>query len=170
MDLEAARARIADLESAVMVVAQERDRLAGERDALVAERDTVAGERDAAAQRAAASEVAQAAADGRTGEVTAAHAALATELAATRAQGLTYLRRALLAEQAGRVVPELVAGDDEAALEASVAVAREAFGRALEVARVTLAQQAVPTGAPAGRTAGEAGLSALELIESGLRR
>ena len=170
MDLEAARARIADLESAVLVVAQERDRLAGERNALLAEREELAVERDAAAGRAHDLEATQAALEGRLAEVTEAHGAASAALTEARARGLAALRRALLAEHAGRLVPELVGGDDEPTLLASVEVATQAFGRALDAARVTLVQQAVPLWAPSARVTSEAGLSALELIESGLRR
>ena len=170
MDLEAARARIADLESAVLVVAQERDRLAGERKAAMAERDALAGERDAASGRVGELEAARAVQDGRLAEMIGAHDMASAALAEARSQGLAYLRRALLAEHAGQVVPELVGGDDEASLQASVEVAKQAFGRALDAVRVTLVQQAVPLGAPSVRAADGAGLSALELIESGLRR
>jgi hypothetical protein len=170
MDLEAARARIADLESAVLVVAQERDRLAGERDALMVERGALAGERDTVAGRVRELEAAQAALDGRLEETAGAHDAVTAELAEARVQGLVYLRRALLAEHAGQVVPELVGGNDEASLQASVEVAGQAYGRALDAARVALARQAVPAGAPSARGAAVPGLSALELIESGLRR
>jgi hypothetical protein len=170
MDLEAARARIADLESAVSVVAQERDRLAGERDALMLERDALAGERDAVSGQARELEAAQAALGDRLAETAGAHDAARAELAEARAHGLAYLRRALLAEHAGHVVPELVGGGDEVALQASVEVAKQAFGRALDAARVALARQVVPAGAPPARATDGAGLSALEMIESGLRR
>jgi len=170
MDLEAARARIADLESAVSVVAQERDRLTGERDALMVERDALTGERDTVSGKARDLEAARAGLDGRLAETAGAHDAVTAELAEARVQGLVYLRRALLAEHAGQVVPELVGGNDEATLQASVEVARRAYGRALDAARVALVQHAVPAGAPSARGAAVAGLSALELIESGLRR
>ena len=68
------------------------------------------------------------------------------------------------------MIPELVSGEDEAALLSSVEVARQAHARALEAARVALASQAVPAGAPSARIAPVAGLSPLEMIESGLRR
>jgi hypothetical protein len=92
-------------------------------------------------------------------------------LVETQARGLGYLRRALLAEHAGQVVPELVAGENEEALLASVEVAKEAYGRALESARATLASQMVPAGAPSARggAVSAAGLTPLEMIESGLR-
>ena len=170
MDLEAARARIADLESAVLVVAQERDRLAGERDALAAERDALTDERDTAVGRAGDLEIERTTLAGQLAEATEAHGAVSAALTEARARGLAALRRALLAEHAGRLVPELVGGEDEPALLASVEVATQAFGRALDAARVTLVRQTVPLGAPSAREVGGAGLSALELIESGLRR
>jgi chromosome segregation ATPase len=156
MDLEQALARIAELE--------------GQMTALTGERDALAG-------RATELETAQAALDARIAEATGAHTALSAELAeaqhalgAASGRELSYLRRALLAEHAGQVVPELVSGDDEEALLASVEVAKQAYTRALETARTTIASQTVPAGAPSARTAPAAGLSPLEMIESGLRR
>jgi len=116
--------------------------LEGEVTALTGERETLTGERDT-----------------RIGERDAAHG-----------RELANLRRALLAEHAGQVVPELVHGDDEAALVASVEVAKQAYARALEAARTTIASQTVPAGAPSARVAPAAGLSPLEMIESGLRK
>ena len=99
--------------------------------------------------------------------------ASATALAAVeqaRSEALGHLRRALLAEHAGRVVPELVAGDSAEALEASVETARAAFDRAAEAARTQLGAQHVPTGTPA-RAAGPPAesLSPLQKIEHGLK-
>jgi hypothetical protein len=91
-------------------------------------------------------------------------------LSAASVRELSHLRRALLAEHAGQVVPELVSGDDEEALLASVEVAKQAYTRALETARTTIASQTVPAGAPSARTVPAAGLSPLEMIESGLRK
>jgi hypothetical protein len=142
MELEQALARIVELEGRVTALTGERDTLTGERDVLSGERDALAADRDA-----------------RIGERDVAHG-----------RELTNLRRALLAEHAGQVVPELVSGDDEAALLASVEVAKQAYRRALEAARTTIASQTVPAGAPSARTAPAAGLSPLEMIESGLRR
>jgi hypothetical protein len=149
MDLEQALARIADLEDQVTALT---------------------GERDAVTERATELAATQAALDSRLGEATVAHDAASADLAETRARGLTYLRRALLAEQAGQIVPELVGGDDEEALLSSVEVARQAYTRALDAARATIASQTVPAGAPSARTLPAAGLSPLEMIESGLRR
>ena len=147
--LSAAAGRIADLEGQVAALSGERDAMTG---------------------RAAELEAAQAALDSRLAETTSAHDAVLADLTETRARGLTYLRRAVLAEQAGQIVPELVGGDDEAALLASVEVAKQAFGRALDAARMAITSQMVPAGAPSARTAPVAGLSPLEMIESGLRR
>ena len=134
-----------DLEQALARIAELEGQvttLVGERDTLTGERDTLAADRDA-----------------RIGERDTAHG-----------RELANLRRALLAEHAGRVVPELVSGADEAALLASVDVAKQAYTRALEAARTTIASQTVPAGAPSARVAPAAGLSPLEMIESGLRK
>ena len=134
-----------ELEQALARIAE----LEGEVTALTGERETLTGERDAlTAER-----------DARIGEREAAHG-----------RELANLRRALLAEHVGQVVPELVHGDDEAALVASVEVAKQAYARALEAARTTIASQTVPAGAPSARVAPAAGLSPLEMIESGLRK
>jgi hypothetical protein len=163
MDLEEALARVAELE--------------GQVSALTGERDTLTGERDALAGRATELEAARIALDAQLAEAATAHAALSTDLAETQrsltaASGreLANLRRALLAEHAGQVVPELVHGDDEEALLTSVEVAKQAYTRALEMARTAIASQTVPAGAPSARTVPATGLSPLEMIESGLRR
>ena len=81
-------------------------------------------------------------------------AALERELADARRDGLAHLRRALLAEHAGSLVPELVAGDSSESLEASVAVATAAFEAAREAALAELRrEQAARTGAT-GQQAG----------------
>ena len=156
MELEQALARIAELEAEVT--------------ALTGERDTLTG-------RASELESAQSALDARLAETTDAHTTLASDLTEARSalsaasgRELANLRRALLAEQAGQVVPELVRGDDEESLLASVEIARQAYTRALEAARAAIASQTVPAGAPSARTVPAAGLSPLEMIESGLRR
>ncbi|MGE3273374.1 MAG: hypothetical protein AB7P40_31865 [Chloroflexota bacterium] len=97
--------------------------------------------------------------------------AVVTDLATVQATSLTYLRRALLAEHAGTLVPELVTGDSEETLLASVETAKGAYARAVESARAAIVSQTVPAGAPSARSAtATAGLSPLQLIESGLRR
>jgi chromosome segregation ATPase len=163
MDLEQALARIADLEGQVTAISSERDAATGAR-------DTLAG-------RVSGLEAARADLDARLAETTEAQSTLAADLVAaqqalgaTQTSGLANLRRALLAEQAGRIVPELVGGDDEEALLASVEVAKQAYSRAVEAARASIAQQTVPAGAPSAHAASGAGLSPLEMIEAGLRR
>lgn len=78
-------------------------------------------------------------------------------------------RRALLAEHAGQVVPELIQGGTIAELEASLATAREAHGRIAEQVRAQAAAS-VPTGASprTGPVAEE--LSPLEKISTVLAR
>jgi hypothetical protein len=157
MDLEEALARIGELEGRVTVLT---------------------GERDAASERAAHLKSAHATLDARLTEATEARDATQLalsevngSLAEAQAVGLAHLRRALLAEHGGQVVPELVTGGDEASLLASVEVAHQAYERALETARVTIVGQAVPAGAPSARmVTGAAGLTPLEMIESGLRK
>jgi hypothetical protein len=156
MELETAVARIGELDGQVATLTEERDTLAG---------------------RAAELEVARAALEGRLTEAAGAQEVASGELVEARhalqeasARGLTYLRRALLAEQVGQVVPELVVGDDEETLLASVEVAKQAYTRALESAWTAIASQTVPAGAPSARVVSAAGLSPLEMIESGLRR
>jgi hypothetical protein len=156
MELDEAVARIAELEGQVTALTEERDALAG---------------------RSTDMETARASLEGRLRETAGAHEAISVELAEARralteagSLGLGYLRRALLAELGGQIVPELLAGEDEATLLASVEVAKQAYGRALESARSAIAGQRVPAGAPSARAATVGGLSALEMIESGLRK
>jgi hypothetical protein len=66
------------------------------------------------------------------------------------AAALALAREALIAAHPD-AVPELIAGATPAELRASLAVAKAAYARALEVARAHLAGQAVSPGAP-GRT------------------
>jgi len=149
MELEEALARITELEGQV---------------------SALTGERDAATGQIAELEAAHAALGGQLAETAGARDATAGELQTTRAAGLSYLRRALLAEHAGQLVPELVIGESEETLLASVEVAKGAYARALDSARAAIVRQTVPAGAPSARTApGAGGLSPLELIESGLR-
>jgi hypothetical protein len=150
MELEAAVARIVELEGQVFVLTEERDAATGQMADL---------------------EAAHAALGGQLAETAGARDAVVGDLEAVRTTGLTYLRRALLAEHAGQLVPELVIGESEETLLASVEVAKGAYARALDTARAAIVRQTVPAGAPSARTAPTAGgLSPLELIESGLRR
>jgi hypothetical protein len=162
-----------DLEQAQLALSEANGRIAD----LEGQVTALTGERDAVTGRATELEAAQAALDARLAETTGAHAVVSADLAeaqlalsASNGRGLTHLRRALLAEHTGQVVPELVSGDDEEALLASVDVAKQAYTRALDAARTAIASQTVPAGAPSARTTPAAGLSPLEMIESGLRR
>ena len=156
MDLEAALARIADLEGQVTALTEERDTAAGRAGELEAARTDLEG-------RLAQTSETQAVASAELAEARRA-------LSSAQGRGLGYLRRALLAEQAGQLVPELVSGDDEESLLASVETAKQAYTRALESARAAIVSQMVPAGAPSARTTPAAGLSPLEMIESGLRK
>jgi hypothetical protein len=156
MELDEAVARIAELEGQMTALTEERDVLAG---------------------RASELETTRASLEGRLRETAGAHESASEELAEARralteagSRGLAYLRRALLAELGGQVVPELLVGEDETTLLASVEVAKQAYGRALESARSAIAGQRVPAGAPSARATPVGGLSALEMIESGLRK
>src|SRR5215213_1264730 len=113
MDLDEAVARIAEIEGQMVALTVERDALAGERDMLTG--------------HAADLESARASLESRLRETAGAHDAASGDLAEVRValsaaseRGLAYLRRALLAEQAGQIVPELVVGGDEESLAASV--------------------------------------------------
>lgn len=106
-------------------------------------------------------------------------AALEVELADERRQALGYLRRALLAEHAGTLVPDLVAGDTADMLLASVDVARAAYAAAREATLAELSQQAppppptapkVPAGTPARDGLDSLAHSPLQRIAAGLRR
>jgi hypothetical protein len=90
--------------------------------------------------------------------------------AEARERELGALRRALLAEHAGRVVPELVAGDSPETLEASVETAQAAFDRAAESARAQLGAQLIPTGTPARSGPSPETLTPLAKITEGLRK
>lgn len=106
-------------------------------------------------------------------------AALEVELADERRQALGYLRRALLAEHAGTLVPDLVVGDTADMLLASVDVARAAYAAAREAALAELRQQTpsppptapmVPAGTPARDGLDSLAQSPLQRIAAGLRR
>ena len=145
--VDAALGRIAELEERLAA-------LGAERDAASARVTELEG---AVAKRAAAD-----------GEPAGGESAV---LAEARATGLGYLRRALLAEHAGALVPELVTGDTPEQLEASVEAARTAWDRATEAAKQALRADRVPAGAPArnGADPSAEGLSPLGKIARGLR-
>lgn len=101
--------------------------------------------------------------------------AAAQELAAVRAglgdaqrQGLEHLRRALLAEHQGQVIPELLVGATPAELEASVQTARAAFQRAADAARAQLLAQQLPASNPPRSDGDLASLPPTEKIARGL--
>lgn len=79
-------------------------------------------------------------------------------------------RRALLAENAGRVVPELVVGESIDALEASLEVARGAFEAARAAALAEIAATPVPAGNPVRQGPNVESMSPMEKIAYGLRR
>jgi len=117
------------------------------------------------------------AARARVGELEAGSEAQAGELARTREavmaveqRALAAHRRALLAENRGQVVDELVQGGTVEALEASVELARAAYGRVAEQARALAAAERVPGG---GGSRGESDverLSPLAKIARGLTK
>ena len=92
------------------------------------------------------------------------------EVAEARTRWLESLRRALLAENAGRVVPELVAGGSVEELERSVEVARRAFDAAKSAALVEVASIRIPTGNPIRQEPDVEAMSPLEKIAHGLKR
>ncbi len=106
----------------------------------------------------------------RTAEADQAVEAARQASAEAHQRELGALRRALLAEHTGRVVPELVAGDSPETLEASVETARAAFERATESARAQLGAQLVPAGAPARSGPSPETLTPLAKIAEGLNR
>lgn len=92
------------------------------------------------------------------------------ELEGARVRWLESHRRALLAENAGRVVPELVQGGTIEALEASVEVARGAFEAAKAAALAELASARVPAGNPVRQSPNVETMSPIEKIAFGLKR
>jgi hypothetical protein len=78
-------------------------------------------------------------------------------------------RRALLAENQGQVIAELVNGSTVEDLEASIAVARSAYARIAQDLRAQAASH-VPVGAAAGQATAPEELSALAKITQGLTR
>jgi hypothetical protein len=97
---------------------------------------------------------------------------LRAELAEVRAAQLAAHRRAVLAENAGTVVAELVAGETPAAIDASVAAARAAYDRIAEQPRQAAAggPPLVPAGASPRGEPGLEQLSPFEKISGALAR
>jgi hypothetical protein len=94
---------------------------------------------------------------------------LRAELEEARAQGLRAYRRALLAENAGGVVPELVTGSTVEEIDESLEVARRAFEAARAAALAEMASAPVPAGNPVRQGPSIEGLSPLEKIAYGLK-
>ncbi len=95
---------------------------------------------------------------------------LRAELEQALARELASHRRALLAENAGRIVPELVAGSTAEELEASVEIARSAFEAARAATLAAVAATPVPAGNPVRQSPSVEGMSPLEKIAYGLKR
>lgn len=95
---------------------------------------------------------------------------LQTELEEVRHRWLESHRRALLAENAGRVVPELVTGSTVEEMERSLEVARGAFEAARAAALAEIASTRVPAGNPVRQGPNLEAMSPLEKIAFGLRR
>ncbi len=113
------------------------------------------------------------------GELSAAReriAALESDLASAEAAGLAgqqaldAYRAQLIAENRDGIVEELVVGGTREALEASVEVARAAFARVAEAARLQALGERVPAGAGERGTSDLDGLSPLEKIARGLTK
>ena len=157
MDLEQALARIRELEG-------ERNSLRAERDGAVALGEQLRGtveertrERDAATSQVSA--------------LTSARDQAVAQLGEARTGLLSAERARLIAENAGKVVPELIRGDTVEALQASVGPATEAFARATDAAKAALAAERVPVGAGSGSAASAAAAanaSPLEKISQGM--
>lgn len=94
---------------------------------------------------------------------------LRAELAEARRREVEAHRRALLAENAGKVVPELIAGSSVEQLDRSVEVARSAFESA-RAAVLAAVGSLVPAGSPVRQGAGLEGMSPIQKIAYGLKR
>lgn len=94
------------------------------------------------------------------------------ELAAARSREVESHRRALLAENAGVVVPELVSGESVEALEGSLEVARAAYQRvrAEAVAEVVAGARVGAGNGVRGTALDVEAMSPMQRIAYGLRR
>ncbi len=95
---------------------------------------------------------------------------LRSEMEGIQTRWLESHRRALLAENAGKVVPELVAGSTVEELERSVETARAAFEAARSAALAEMASTQVPAGNPVRQGASLETMSPMEKIAYGLTR
>lgn len=109
--------------------------------------------------------------EGRVGQLQGETETARTVAGQAQTESLGHLRRALIAENRDQVVEDLVQGQTADELVASIGRAKEAFGRATEMARQQLQQQQVPAGAPArDQNAGAEGLSPVQKIQRGLEQ
>jgi hypothetical protein len=152
------------MENEVQVVEREeseevtglREELTAVREALqVMEREREAGREAAAAQVA---------------ELTAEVETLRGQVGVANDRVLEAHRRTILAEHAGRVVPELITGNTVEELDASAERALAAYARVVEAARSQLVRQQVPMGASPRFEPEVDSLSPLQKITSALRR
>lgn len=104
------------------------------------------------------------------GEMVAEIERLKAELAEAQTRGLEAYRRALLAENSGRIVPEMVMGATAEEMERSLGAAREAFEAAKAAAMAEMATTQVPAGNPIRQGPGIETMSPLEKIAYGLKR
>jgi hypothetical protein len=131
----------------------------GEVEAVPAELAAAQAERDAAL---AAVQQARAESEARIAALQEAHDRASAAL-------LESHRRALLAENRGQIVEELVVGDTTEALTAAVEVARTAYARVVEAVRAQAAAT-VPAGASAQSVPDAESMSPLQKITGALRR
>jgi len=75
--------------------------------------------------------------------------------------GLASYRRALLAENAGRIVPELVTGSTAEELDGSLEIARRAFEAARSATLAEMASTPIPAGNPVRQGPSVDGMSSL---------
>lgn len=109
--------------------------------------------------------------EGQLGEQQQGRQAAEGQAAAASQAGLGHLRRALIAEAGGQLVEELVQGDSEEALRASLETAKAAYGRAEQAARERLQAERIPAGAPTRDAAAAGGedVQPMDRIREGLK-
>ena len=102
-------------------------------------------------------------------EARASVQALSQQLTGAAVQQAEALKRAVIAENAGQVIPELVRGDTPEEIESSVTLAREAYQRIAQDLRAQAAAQ-VPAGASSIAPPPIEELSAIQKITAALGR
>ena len=150
--LAAERARVGELESVAAAAAELRAQV----DQLTANLATVQAEHEVQREQAER-------ASARAAELEAAHGQAVSH-------GLDEHRRALIAENAGQIVEELVQGATEEALDASLEAAKVAYQGLLERIRQQLAGERVPAGGGGRGEPNVERMSPLEKIAAGLRK